>query len=218
MKNKIIYLYQNKKWSANKIGKYYNCSHKKIIKILKENNIIIRNRAEANIYTKNIIGKTFGRWIVLKYDKKSKYICQCRCGVKKSVSRNSLINKKSKSCGCWNSDKASRQSRSWKFLKKSLRRPISLVYESYKRHAKIRKQVFYLSKEEFGTLIIQKCYYCGKIDKRNFNGIDRVDNKKGYTLQNCVACCNYCNHAKWNLSKTIFLNHINRIANFQRRK
>ena len=32
--------------------------------------------------------------------------------------------------------------------------------------------------------------------KFNYNGIDRVDNKIGYTLKNCVTCCKYCNNAK----------------------
>jgi hypothetical protein len=37
-----------------------------------------------------------------------------------------------------------------------------------------------------------------------FNGIDRVDNTKGYTLENCVPCCTRCNLAKHTMSLTAF--------------
>lgn len=29
-----------------------------------------------------------------------------------------------------------------------------------------------------------------------YNGIDRIDNSKGYNLDNCVTCCTQCNTAK----------------------
>jgi len=56
-----------------------------------------------------------------------------------------------------------------------------------------------------------KCYYCG-IDEEDFFRIwgkfyggktrgkklevDRRDNEKGYTLENCVLACSVCNNAK----------------------
>ncbi len=38
-----------------------------------------------------------------------------------------------------------------------------------------------------------KCYYCGV--KENL-GFDRIDNKKGHTMENCVVCCHRCNMAR----------------------
>ncbi len=32
-----------------------------------------------------------------------------------------------------------------------------------------------------------------------YNGIDRLDNALGYTLDNCVPCCKRCNQAKNNM-------------------
>lgn len=33
-----------------------------------------------------------------------------------------------------------------------------------------------------------------------YNGLDRVDNTKSHTKENCVPCCKYCNYAKRNLT------------------
>ncbi len=50
----------------------------------------------------------------------------------------------------------------------------------------------------YETYIIGICNYCGL--KPQFphtrNGIDRIDSSKGYTEDNCVACCVFCNRAK----------------------
>ena len=44
---------------------------------------------------------------------------------------------------------------------------------------------------EFVDLIKKgKCYYCGS--KKEL-GFDRVDNKKGHSLDNYVICCHLCN-------------------------
>ena len=64
-----------------------------------------------------------------------------------------------------------------------------------------------LDRESFKVLTKQDCYYCGKspsqLLKHNtanggyiYNGIDRVDNTKGYIFTNCVSCCKECNIKK----------------------
>jgi hypothetical protein len=40
------------------------------------------------------------------------------------------------------------------------------------------------------------CYYCKSQKENEVNGIDRVDNSKGYTKDNCVSCCQFCNRMK----------------------
>lgn len=71
------------------------------------------------------------------------------------------------------------------------------------------------------------CHYCGvkpfklfngfmrwphrdSYKKANFyyNGIDRVDSNKSYSLDNIVPACNYCNSGKNNLSYSEFINHL----------
>ena len=50
------------------------------------------------------------------------------------------------------------------------------------------------------------------------NGIDRVDNKIGYVVGNCVPCCTACNDMKKDKEKDNFLIHVQKIASFQDRK
>jgi len=77
--------------------------------------------------------------------------------------------------------------------------------------------------EDFKKLIKSKCHYCGcdpiekdyptysKINNNTIfacQGIDRVDNDKGYELSNCVPCCRICNIAKHTMSLSEFLRWI----------
>jgi hypothetical protein len=65
---------------------------------------------------------------------------------------------------------------------------------------------FNLNYEDFKELISSKCYFCGEessnilrkkgYDEYKYNGIDRLDNLIGYTVENCVSCCSWCNEAK----------------------
>lgn len=47
------------------------------------------------------------------------------------------------------------------------------------------------------------CYYCGYEIKTC--GIDRVDNAKGYDLDNLKTCCRWCNAMKSNMSQRDFI-------------
>lgn len=53
-----------------------------------------------------------------------------------------------------------------------------------------------------------RCFYCGGGLPVYGWGIDRVDSEKGYTLQNCVACCHNCNIMKNKSAQQDFLNKI----------
>ena len=46
------------------------------------------------------------------------------------------------------------------------------------------------------------------------NGIDRVDSSKGYTLENSVPCCKYCNIAKHTMTSTEFYAWVRRVYEF----
>jgi hypothetical protein len=100
-------------------------------------------------------------------------------------------------------------------------------------NAKTRGIEWSLLKEDFITLSTDKCFYCGIEPRENLisynpyirnceknntvidkqyaerkiiftNGIDRVDNNKGYILGNCVPCCTMCNRSKMDYSKEDF--------------
>lgn len=92
----------------------------------------------------------------------------------------------------------------------------------YKRNAKNRDIEFLLSQEEFKSLIFDCCHYCTAIDSMlvftkygaayKHNGVDRVDNTKGYTVENCVSCCKRCNMAKNNMTLEEFKEWIVRVS------
>jgi hypothetical protein len=42
--------------------------------------------------------------------------------------------------------------------------------------------------------------------------LDRVDNTKGYSKNNCTVCCKVCNRMKYTLSSVDFIAHIKKIA------
>jgi len=97
-------------------------------------------------------------------------------------------------------------------------------FGKYKRRAQKNNIEFSLSKEEFQNLIIQDCTYCGDPPVERCtsescingtikaNGLDRSDNKLGYTTTNAIPCCSVCNRFKLDYTKEEFLNHMKRIS------
>jgi len=94
-------------------------------------------------------------------------------------------------------------------------------YSGYKHSAKIRNLEFEISKKEYEIITNgDPCYLCGRYTNENHcNGIDRVDNSKGYVDGNCKSCCGDCNIMKKKLEfndfrfKCAFIadNHKNRL-------
>lgn len=78
-------------------------------------------------------------------------------------------------------------------------------YVEYQRGASKRSLEFTLSFPVFQELVQDKCYYCHHKVDGEANGIDRVDNGKGYTSDNCVTCCEMCNIMKGPYNQHYFL-------------
>src|SRR5688572_5112430 len=60
----------------------------------------------------DMTGRRYGKWLVLEYSHKDKdnqvyWKCVCDCGNTASVAGKSLRQRNSKSCGCYNAEKAS---------------------------------------------------------------------------------------------------------------
>lgn len=163
--------------------------------------------------------KKFGYLVAIKYlgriPSKAKrpiykWLCICICGKEKAIETSDLKKGSIKSCGC----KRKLLQREAKYIKDGLA-AFNSLYGNYKRIcARDRKLEFSLSREEFKLLTSQNCYYCNKepsqikkskISFYKYNGIDRVDNSKGYTKNNSVSCCGECNKSKHNVSKNIIL-------------
>jgi hypothetical protein len=87
------------------------------------------------------------------------------------------------------------------------------LYSRYKYNAKIDGRQFDLTMEQFNSFWQKDCHYCGRqIEKI---GLDRVDNSRGYVMDNIVSCCKVCNTMKMNYTLEQFLNHIRAIASHQ---
>jgi 5-methylcytosine-specific restriction endonuclease McrA len=84
-------------------------------------------------------------------------------------------------------------------------------YLSYLNGARSRNLEFNLTEDEFLSFWQHKCSYCG--DPIETIGLDRIDSKKPYSLDNCVPCCYTCNKIKMDMLVEDFLNHIKKIYN-----
>lgn len=78
-------------------------------------------------------------------------------------------------------------------------------FSQYTSNAKRRKLKFGLTFEQFKELIEGNCVYCGN---GNNNGIDRIDNSKGYVKGNVVTCCANCNWFKQEATQKEFAKRI----------
>ncbi len=81
---------------------------------------------------------------------------------------------------------------------------------SYKRSAIVRNIDWDLSDEQFKLFWQRECFYCN--NQIETIGIDRRDNQIGYSMDNCVSCCEVCNRMKWILGEEEFYSHILKIV------
>lgn len=175
----------------------------------------------------NMIGAKFGKWIVeaelaesiYKSGDKS-YLIRCSCGDTSVATGASLRKGGTKGCRvCADKD----HGLSMKGIEK-LGKGISALkakLHSYKYMAKYRGYEWNLPDNIFFDLVTQDCYYCGNppieviykkyITPVRYNGVDRLDNSKGYSKGNCVTCCKVCNRMKMNHSYYFMIGHMKKI-------
>jgi hypothetical protein len=87
-------------------------------------------------------------------------------------------------------------------------------YNVYKISASTKQLEFKLTKEEYTILVKMPCYYCGIIQDKGFNGIDRLESDKDYIKDNCVSCCTMCNMMKGCVTPTIFVHRAEHILTY----
>jgi hypothetical protein len=174
-------------------------------------------------------GDKYNRLTIIKHlGGKNGYLCRCECGNETIARGYCLTSGRHASCGCLAKEKLAQ--RNYKDNFQALKNEI---YKNYKKSAEKRNHNFNLTIDEFNLLISGNCHYCGIepitswfgtkrkiIDTSNFkyNGVDRVINEVGYNLDNCVSCCKFCNNAKNTLSKSDFLQWVNRVYEYQTKK
>ena len=182
----------------------------------------------TNQYSENkikdmvLLSHRFNRWLVVKdagFVPHGEHIweCLCDCGKRRKVTAEQLIHGRSKSCGCYQKD---RTRELFSYSPEVIR--VNRILLDYQSRAKEKSLSFALTKEQFKDLMDSDCYYCGGEPKNSFlqhgkpisvyQGIDRLDNTKGYTPDNVVPCCIRCNKMKKVLSHDEFVTHILKIA------
>jgi len=179
---------------------------------------------------KNLVGQMFGR---LRVDHRigskrghALWHCLCSCGSAIEATTGKLMKFQVTSCGCYRTERARKRLRG-----EPGQSGLTTLFSSYRQSAKQRGLVFNLTLEEFITLSKGDCAYCGtapqqmrtrgndEIARRHaaywHNGIDRVDNTKGYVIDNCKSCCRECNYVKKDRTVAAFIGHCLRIARYQ---
>lgn len=140
----------------------------------------------------------------------------CECGTRKKIRACNVINENSESCGC-----AAGPPR-LPFGEASLRK----LFRRYTNNAKHTNRSFSLNRDEFRALTSSPCHYCGAAPAQVvyghhtngpyvYNGLDRVDNSKGYLRDNVVPACPQCQFAKRDQPLRYFLDWAKRLAQFQ---
>lgn len=168
---------------------------------------------------RDISNKKFSKLLALRPCEKSisgtKWECLCDCGKIAYANYSDLTRGTHKSCGCSQYDvhrKAPGQAAANKILC------------HYKNSARRRDLSFDITDEQFFELTKQTCFYCGgepssvsaSKDLNNgsytYNGVDRVDNTKGYSVDNIVTCCGSCNMMKKTMDQEDFINKCKEVA------
>lgn len=142
----------------------------------------------------------YGKW-------RAQWLCVCDCGKEHVVSSESLqrSGRYTSSCGCS------------RFIPDQ-GAALNDLYATYKRSSRDRGIPFDLTKDELKQLAASPCRYCGRSPyaanrgRLLYSGIDRVDNARGYTPDNCVPCCKECNGAKSKMTVEQFINMCRLVA------
>jgi len=71
-----------------------------------------------------------------------------------------------------------------------------VLWNHYVKSAQKRRIDFAISKTIFQDLIAKPCFYCTYTKEGEVNGLDRLDNNKGYLQENLVPSCSTCNLLK----------------------
>ena len=154
---------------------------------------------------KDITGNRYGRLVVIKHDDDSpigiaKWICQCDCGNVVSVKTGALKSGNTKSCGCLHRENFGEMSRKmkagtkhggshkriygvWKCIK---RRTTDPNYKQYKDYAGRGITICDEWRDDFAAF--RDWAYANGYDENAPRGkctIDRIDNDKGYSPENC---------------------------------
>ena len=188
---------------------------------------------------KNRTNDNYGRLTVVSHagkDNRGKHLwlCKCTCGKEKVVVGDNLSSGKSNSCGCLKAEFLAKKGNQYGLYADRETALLKVQYSHLKRRNIKIGYSDVMDFETFSHLSKSPCKYCGlghskeiedrldesKKQKRlsdhvlKCNGIDRKDCKLGYTKENSVPCCKYCNFAKHTMAEDDFYKWIKRVYEY----
>ena len=221
--NKIIkYINSTKKDDEYNLDNLFCCSNIKCKKLMPEHAfidiynrkvnqcIVCRKHAQMKSNRVNSIN-TKTAWKEENYDKVAKYWLDARDKQIKNKGVEKYLDDNAKMAKNWRDKNPEKQLE----INENNKKNIKIHFGNYMRDANYKNINFKLSFEEFKDIVYSPCFYCGIIQEKGFNGIDKDDYRKGYVKENSLSCCEMCNFMKGTLSSDIFIKRIEHILTYQ---
>lgn len=83
-----------------------------------------------------------------------------------------------------------------KGILKEYRRKPHKRYRYAVRNARYENREFTLTEAQYVELIAKPCFYCTGPLPETGRGLDRIDNSRGYHIDNVLPCCTQCNNTR----------------------
>lgn len=189
---------------VSRLGLVAGKSFNRYIKGHRNKGKILRAKAD------DLIGKKIGRLTVIERvprptnrQRGPAYVrALCECGAETIAEARRVRDGHTASCGC-----TRREGEEALFQR---------VWNNYRSSARKRGHEITLTREDVRRITSLPCYYCNRensyglqtsrgLYRHKHNGIDRINNTKGYTLANSCPCCFRCNQAKSTMTQKEFL-------------
>lgn len=165
-------------------------------------------------HSKDEIGKSYGALTVVKRIRYGYWDCRCTCGNHIRAFGRRLRKGLTTSCGCQKRHKTRNHP-----ILSALRQK----YRVYRSSAAARNLEFNLPFLYFASLVVRPCFYCGGPPRQEIrfrskkptesadvrtNGLDRLENSRGYLMHNVVPSCWRCNSSKGVMSFRDFMQFV----------
>lgn len=162
---------------------------------------------------KNLVGFKFGRWEIISFaqrkNKRSWWNCKCACGTEKEVNQHILVSGQSKSCGCLGRENLikavtkhgmsrSPEMRTWEGMIKRCYKKNNTAYSHYGGRGIVVCDEWKNSFEQFYADMKNKPFPKAHID--------RIDNNREYSKENCRWVT--CKENERNRRDNVFLTHM----------
>lgn len=133
--------------------------------------------------------------------KRAAFKFKCDCGKYTFQSARDVKNGRVKSCGCLHKEVVAKIGKDNAL--KNCQGFTNLLFYKFNQGAKRRNIDVNIDQIQFESFLQKRCHYCNAKPTNTFkaktsclyyyNGLDRMDSKKDYSMDNIVTCCKHCN-------------------------